>query len=66
MENILAMTQLSLQVLATLQNYQTTVHKALSEGRDVNTADLVTAKASLQTHLDGLQALIDSIGEQER
>lgn len=62
MGNLLALSQLALQGLAQLQSYQRTMQQAISEGRDVSTADLIAAKASLQGHLDGLQALIDTQG----
>lgn len=63
MGNLLALSQLALQGLTQLQNYQMTMQRALAEGRDVSTEELAVAKASLQSHLDGLQALIDSRGK---
>jgi hypothetical protein len=59
MGNAVALMGLVLQNLTQLQSYGATVHKALSEGRDVSTADLAAAKSALQGHLDALQALID-------
>jgi hypothetical protein len=49
-----------LQGLAQVQSYQQTVQRAISEGRDVSTEELATARAGLQAHLDGLQALINA------
>jgi hypothetical protein len=60
MGNLLALSQLALQGLMQIQSYQETMQRALAEGRDVSLEDLATARAALQSHLDGFQALIDS------
>lgn len=63
MGNALALIGLLLQNATQLQSYAGTLHKAIAEGRDVSPEELATAKASLQSHLDGLQALIDAKGK---
>lgn len=60
MGNLLALSQLALQGLTQLQNYQMTMQRAIGEGRDVSPEELAAARAALQSHLDGLQALINA------
>jgi hypothetical protein len=61
MNNALAIITLLLQNAQQLQAYGAVLHKALAEGRDVTDEEKARARASLQGHLNELQATINAI-----
>ena len=61
MNNALAIITLLLQNAQQIQSYGAVVQRALSEGRDVTDEEKANARASLQGHLDALQASINAM-----
>jgi hypothetical protein len=61
MSNALTLVTLLLQNATQLQAFGVTLQKAISEGRDVTPEELAAARASLQGHLNELQAVIDAM-----
>jgi hypothetical protein len=61
MSNALTLVTLLLQNATQLQAFGVTLQKAIAEGRDVTPDELAAARASLQGHLNELQAVINSM-----
>lgn len=61
MNNALTIITLLLQNAEQIKAYGAVMQKALSEGRDVTDAEKATARASVQGHLNDLQAAINAM-----